>query len=395
MKSKLFIGIFIVALIALLGVMLVGCTTAGPKGWAGPVVNQGVLYLASQEGKIITLDAAKGMSHLPSVEIKSEGGGASFGCSGGSSTETIYSTPVISSDMIYICDYSGYVRAYTQNLAYGWNKKWFKTGGAIIGGAVLSDGYLYFGSSDKKVYALDAATGQLKAGWPFKTKGKIWATPAIVDGVVYIGSLDHHVYALNADTGQPIPGFDFKADGAVITTPIIQGDTIYVGANDNYLYALNKADGSLKWKFKGSRWFWAQPAISGDTIYAVTLSGKLYAIKDKGTYGDPIWQYDIEAKVSAPLLLTKVNDKELLLVGDHHGYLTILNTDETLSPNNHLDRPTIKFKGSIYASMCTSEDQTIVYVYTRNHELHALDLVTNSNKWAGYFDTDDETLVFK
>jgi len=395
MKSKLAPALFIVALIAILGVTLVGCTAAGPKGWSGPVVSQGVLYLASQEGKIITLDAEKGMSHLPSVEIKAASGGVSFGCSSGRSTEVIYSTPVVSSDMLYICDYTGHVRAYTLNLAYAWNNKWFKTGGAIIGSPVLANGYLYVGSSDKKVYALDAATGQLKPGWPFKTKGKIWSTPAVVDGVVYIGSLDHHIYAINADTGKEVPGFNFEADGAIMTTPIIQGDTIYVGANDHYLYALNKADGSVKWRFKAGRWFWAQPAISGNTIYAASLNGEVYAIKDEGNTYKTLWQYDAGAKVSAPLLLAKVSDQELLLVGDHHGYLTALNTGEVLPQNTQRLKWSVDFKSPIYASLGISEDQTIAYVYTRNHELHALDVATSTNKWTGYFDTDDETLVFK
>jgi len=178
-----------------------------------------------------------------------------------------------------------------------------------------------------------------------------------------------------------------------MTAPLVQGDTIYVGANDHYLYALNKADGSVKWKFKGSGWFWAQPAISGNTIYAVSLNGKLYALKDIGNTYEPLWQYDLKASVNAPLLLVKVDDQELLLVGDHDSYLSALNTDEILPENKLRVQWSMKFKSPVYAPVGFSEDNSYVYVYTRNHELHALDVVSGAPKWT--FDTDEMALMFK
>jgi outer membrane protein assembly factor BamB len=358
------------------------------------VVSQGVLYLGTQEGKIIALNAQTGNRDLPWVEIEGKGGGGmSFACSSGSSGAALYSTPVVSSDMFYVGDYNGNMYALTLKLGAGWGGKRFETKGNLIGNPVLADGYLYFGASDKKLYALNASTGQPKEGWPFKTKGKIWSTPTVADGVVYIGTLDHHIYAIQADTGKEIPGFNFEADGAIMTAPIVQGDTIYVGANDHYLYALNKADGSVKWKFKGSSWFWAQPAISGNTIYAVSLNGKLYAIKDIGNTYEPLWQYDLKAAVNAPLLLVKVDDQELLFVGDHDNYLNALNTDETLPDNKPRLKWSIKFKSPVYAPLCFNEDNSYVYVYTRNHELRALDAVAGAPKWT--FDTHEMALMFR
>lgn len=393
MKFKLRPALFIVALIALLGLTLVGCRGASPQGWSGPVVSRGVLYLGSMEGKLFALDANTGNAQVPSVEIKVSGGGTSFGCAPRTTGSALYSTTAVSSDTLYIGDYDGNMRAYNLKLVVGWNGKMYKTGSHIVGSPALADGYVYFGSSDKNVYALDAATGQLRPGWPFKTNGKVWSTPAVVDGVVYIGSLDHHLYAIKADTGEKVPGFDFKADGAIVTTPIIQGDVIYIGANDGYIYSLNKADGSVKWKFKGNRWFWAQPVLSGDTIYAVTLKGTVYAIKDNGSQGTELWHYDLDAGVSASPLLAKVGEEELLLVGDHEGSLHALFTDETLPPDKQRLDWIVKYSGAIYAPLGINEDQTIAYIYTRNHELHALELATEVSKWT--YDTDNETLKLK
>ena len=33
--------------------------------------------------------------------------------------------------------------------------------------------------------------------WKFKTKGKIFSSPVVSDGVVYFGSSDNHLYAVD------------------------------------------------------------------------------------------------------------------------------------------------------------------------------------------------------
>lgn len=56
-----------------------------------------------------------------------------------------------------------------------WN---FTTGNIVQSSpAVGSDGTVYFGSSDKNVYAVDGATGALK--WKFTCKGWVYSSPAI------------------------------------------------------------------------------------------------------------------------------------------------------------------------------------------------------------------------
>ena len=59
---------------------------------------------------------------------------------------------------------------------------------------VLSDGIVYIGSLDHKIYALNAADG--KEIWSFTTDDNIVSTPTVADGLVYVGSLDDKVYAL-------------------------------------------------------------------------------------------------------------------------------------------------------------------------------------------------------
>ena len=57
-------------------------------------------------------------------------------------------------------------------------------------------GVVYVGSHDDWVYALDAATSELR--WRYQTGDEIRSSPTVSDGIVYVGSRDGHVYALRA-----------------------------------------------------------------------------------------------------------------------------------------------------------------------------------------------------
>ena len=74
------------------------------------------------------------------------------------------------------------------------HEKWtFKTGGPVNSSpAVADDGTVFFGSEDKKLYAL-APDGTLV--WSFATEGPIDSSPAIgPTGEVVVGSRDGSVY---------------------------------------------------------------------------------------------------------------------------------------------------------------------------------------------------------
>ncbi len=62
--------------------------------------------------------------------------------------------------------------------------------------AIGSDGTVYIGAHDKKVYALDGKSGARK--WEFETGDIVFSSPSIgSDGTLYVGSEDKKVYALD------------------------------------------------------------------------------------------------------------------------------------------------------------------------------------------------------
>jgi outer membrane protein assembly factor BamB len=68
--------------------------------------------------------------------------------------------------------------------------------------AIGSDGTVYVGSYDHKVYALNGRNGARK--WVFVTGDVVQSSPAIgPDGTLYVGSWDHKVYALKTESKGP------------------------------------------------------------------------------------------------------------------------------------------------------------------------------------------------
>jgi len=86
----------------------------------------------------------------------------------------------------------------------------FETGGDVASSpAIGSDGTVYVGSSDKKLYAINGKSGAKV--WEFETgrwelgviSSPAWilSSPAIgPDGTVYVGSSDKKVYAIKTDS---------------------------------------------------------------------------------------------------------------------------------------------------------------------------------------------------
>ena len=68
--------------------------------------------------------------------------------------------------------------------------------------AIGSDGTVYVGSWDKKLYALSGKSGDKL--WEFETEALVNSSPAIgPDGTVYVGSDDNKIYAIKTDSKGP------------------------------------------------------------------------------------------------------------------------------------------------------------------------------------------------
>jgi outer membrane protein assembly factor BamB len=92
--------------------------------------------------------------------------------------------------------------------------------------------------------------------WEFETGGNVFSSPAIgSDGTVYVGSDDKKLYAINGKSGVKL--WEFKTGSYVVSSPAIGSDgTVYVGGGGGggKLYAIktdSKGLAKSPWPMRG------------------------------------------------------------------------------------------------------------------------------------------------
>jgi len=244
-------------------------------------------------------------------------------------------------------------------------QKWaFSTGKWLQSSpAIGSDGIIYVGSWDNKLYAINPDGTQK---WVFSTEGSAESSPAIgADGTIYVGSDDNKLYAINPDGTQK---WAFSTGHRVESSPAIGSDgTIYVGSYDNKLYAVNP-DGSQKWAFSTGNYVESSPAIGSDgTIYVGSWDNKLYAINPDGTQK---WAFSTGYGVeSSPA----IGSDGTIYVGSSDENLYAINPDGT-------EKWAFSTGNYVYSSPAIGLDGTI-YVGSWDNKLYAIN-PDGSQKWA-------------
>ena len=118
----------------------------------------------------------------------------------------------------------------------------FKTGGPLHASPTVANGVLYIGSTDGKLYALNAKQWDIK--WVFDAGSAIRYAATVLGNRVYFSARNNRVYALNADTGEPV--WEFKSTNWMDAPPIVVDGKLYIGAFPSKIYQLNAMTGTLE-----------------------------------------------------------------------------------------------------------------------------------------------------
>jgi outer membrane protein assembly factor BamB len=190
--------------------------------------------------------------------------------------------------------------------------------------------------------------------WNASTGGVVFSSPAIAtDGTVYVGSNDNKLYAFNPD-GTKAWDTNVTIGNWVDSTPAIGSDgTVYVGSWDNKLYAINP-DGSKLWDYNASSSITSSPAIGSDgRIYFGSKDYFFYALDSSGT---KLWEYFAGQPISAS---AAIGQDGTIYFGDENGTFhavnpdgsekwTYLVDDVTDTNKSILSSPALDLSGSIY-----------------------------------------------
>ncbi len=361
-------------------VALPGCATtrgAVARGWAGGVLQNGVLYTGSMEGNLVSVNVTD-WRMLQSVPLETQEPASGFlSCARVSSAVAIYNSPVIAKDLVCVAGYNGKVYAYSRE-EIRQEPRWVYPRqddiiiGPIIGGLLFDGERLYFGTGYNKVYSLDAEEGYKE--WEIELPDKVWSTPAILNNTLYIGCFDKKLYAL--DTSDGSIKWEYETEGAIVSTPVVSGNMVLFSSFDRYLYALDAVTGSLKWKYQAENWLWATPIIYTNDIYAPCLDGKIYVIDANN--GQKKKEYDLENPISSSpvivdnlIIVATQQDKKGEI---HNSVLHYINIEDgtygaviTFDKDENVFSPLVAANGK-------------VYIHTNLDKLHEVDAKTGAKR---------------
>ena len=200
------------------------------------------------------------------------------------------------------------------------------TSPAVVYNAALGKVVVYVANQDGTFAAYDAANGDRL--WYYKVPAHLQSSPAVFKGTVYFGASDYKLYALNAATGAL--QCTFFTGGAIAASPVVvdpdgggpQGRIVYFGDNGltgtddgGHVWAVHGVDPtdaftncSKAWSFDGfgdppgsepSSGSWSPPAfgVDGDGRAVIAVGGSspdnsVYALD--ALTGARIWRYETQ-----------------------------------------------------------------------------------------------------
>lgn len=154
------------------------------------------------------------------------------------------------------------------NLQEAWS---VEVGGPVSATPVIAGGFVYVGSYDGLLYAIDQSSGEV--AWTYDTGAAvlepnlgidlgITGSAAVVDGTVYVGDAAASMHAIDATTGEPlwVSKTDDQASASIWSSPVVWDGRVFVG-----VASIAKEEG-----FRGS--VLALDAISGEIAWQTFMT---------------------------------------------------------------------------------------------------------------------------
>ncbi len=260
--------------------------STGYKDMSSPVVYGGKVYWTTGfPGKyLIAVDAATGvLAWQRDIDQNSQ------------------SSPALEGGVIAAGTNDGKIVAY--DAATGTPKWNYQTTGRVEFSSLAGDGQGYFygvaGGDDPNLYAWNAQTGALKAGFPVALvdlSAQSFGQPAsevssvvVAAGKVYVAmtgvtapdTVDLQLFCRNASDGSqawaPQVIGDTPQDLGYASTPAVANDVLYIGSGDGKLYMFNALTGSPLGTVDLGSPIVASPAAANGKVFVGSIDGKFRA----------------------------------------------------------------------------------------------------------------------
>ena len=236
------------------------------------------------------------------------------------------------------------------------------TGGSIYSGVSQFGSHYYVTSMDKGVYEIDSTGKTLKT---FLTGGSIQSVLSISsNGRLYTGSSDTRLYAFDTSL---IPLWNNNTGGLINYAPALSSDgsTVYCVTSSANILAFDVKTGSIRWGFPVNGMVTNSPVVFLDKenkniIYAGTSSGNLYAIKDKGNSYELLWQKQLADTIFSSVAVYPDGLNSMIYLASKGGYLYRMTWDGIYD-----DTWKVNINNPVYSSPLI-DGNGIVYIGAKN-----------------------------
>lgn len=253
---------------------------------ASPAVAGGLVLAADRSGSLFAVDRRTGKRRWRVVT-----GPTVPWPWGGESGDLYTASPVVAGATAVFGGRDGFVYAVeAQSGKILWK---FETGGRIRSSPAVADGVVYVGGTDGSLHAIGLEDGRRR--WRFDTEGRaldssrfgydrrsIISSPAIDEGAVYFGSRDGSLYALEAATGElrwRSPHDD--TSWSIASPAVVDGVVLDASSDARFVRGLDAGSGRELWRVETPSSVWPSPVVAGGTAWYVTGSGVLHGLDPK------------------------------------------------------------------------------------------------------------------
>jgi outer membrane protein assembly factor BamB len=275
----------------------------------------------------------------------------------------------VDGDRVYAAGHKGDVSAFA--LASGKSLWRVRLKAPLSGGTAAGAGLVLIGTSDGRLFALDADNGASR--WSVRVSGEVLAPAAISEHLIALRTVDGKLHALSPADGhelwvqqQQVPRLSLRGTAR----PVIAGDLVLCGFDNGRVMAVNAADGTVQWEasispphgrtelerlddidtavrvagqdvytvgFQGKvamlaldtgQVWWSHDASSyrsltldDDTLYMATADGEIAALRTRT--GAELWRQKalLYRGITAPAAVDEAN---ALVAADFQGYVHFL-----------------------------------------------------------------------
>ena len=315
--------------------------------------------------------------------------------------------PVVNSGVVYAASHDGKVEALgADNGKLVWKTK---TKLSLSAGPASAEGVVVIGASNGILVVLDAATGAEK--WRLQLSGEVLAKPLVAHGLIVVRTVNNRLQAVNIADGklrwsidQAVPKLTLRGTA----TPILSDNLVITGFDDGRVVAADLETGDVLWSIvidtptgrtelekladvdaaaatagrdiyvvgyhgrvamldqsNGQIW-WAQDAssyrglsIDDSRLYVSGADGSVTAVKR--TNGAQLWEQ--KALHQRGLTAPTVSGDELV-VGDRDGYVHWLSTKDgslvaRVSAGDRISNAPVVAEGKVFVQ--TDKGNLLVY----------------------------------